>query len=104
MHVTSLMPLIYYYSLTLDCKTIYVGSTTNFNERKRFHTMASLTDPKLVYQTIRQAGGWKAVNMQFLERPLCFDSRHRRAREQFWIETLKPTCNLRKAYAEGIAV
>jgi hypothetical protein len=66
--------------------------------------MASVDDPKLVYQTIRQAGGWKAVSMQFLERPFCFDSEHKRAREQYWLEVLKPTCNLRKAYAGGVAV
>jgi hypothetical protein len=98
------MPLIFYYKLTLNSKTIYVGSTTNFNERQRLHCLASNTDHKLVYQTIREGGGWIAVNMQFLERPYCIDSEHRRAREQFWLEILKPTCNLRKAYAGGVAV
>ena len=98
------MPLIFYYTLTLNSKTIYVGSTTNFNERQRLHGLASSTDPKLVYKTIREGGGWTAVNMQFLERPLCIDSQHRRAREQFWLDTLIPTCNLRKAYAGGVAV
>ena len=98
------MPLVFYYKITLNAETIYVGSTTNFNERERFHTMASVNDPKLVYRTIREGGGWKAVNMQFLERPFCVDSEHRRAREQYWLEVLKPTANSRKAYAGGIAV
>ena len=99
------MSLVFFYKMTLNSKTIYVGSTTNFNERKRLHCLASKTDPKLVYQTIREGGVWIAVNMQFLERPFCIDSEHRRAREQYWLEMCcMPTCNVRKAYAGGVAV
>ena len=98
------MPLVFLYKLTLDNSLLYVGSASNLNERERLHCLASKTDPKPLYKTIRAQGGWPNVRLQILERPFCIDAQHRRAREQYWIEVIKPVCNLVKASVEGVAL
>jgi len=85
-------------------KVLYVGSASNLNERERFHCLASRTDLKPLYKNIRAQGGWSKVRLQILERPFCIDAKHRRAREQYWIEVIKPKCNMVRASVEGIAL
>ena len=98
------MPLVFFYKLTLDNTLLYVGSASNLNERERLHCLASKTDPKPLYKTIRMQGGWPNVRLQILERPFCIDREQIRAREQYWIEVSKPTCNIRNANAGGMAL
>ena len=77
------MPLVFFYKLMLVDKLLYVGSASNLNERERFHCLASRTDLKPLYKTIRAQGGWSKVRLQILERLFCNDAKHRQAREQY---------------------
>ena len=100
------MGLVFFYKFIVDSKVIYVGSTTNFDERKRLHHLASKTDDKLVYKTIRDLGGWANVSMCLIEHAFCVDREHRRAREQYWLNEYRShdLCNRRKAYVGGVAL
>ena len=78
-----------------DC---YVGSTTNFNNRKSQHK-DNCNNPNRggynfkVYQFIRENGGWKNWDMIMVEKYPCNDKLelHKKEREVF--ETLKATLN-----------
>jgi hypothetical protein len=98
------MPLVFFYKITLDAEILYVGSASNLHERERLHCLASKADPKPLYKIIREHGGWPKVRLQVLERPFCIDAKHRRCREQYWLEVIKPPCNLMKASVDGIAL
>ena len=52
----------------------------NFGERKRLHHLASKTEDKLVYKTIRDLGGWAKVSMCLIEHAFCVDREHRSSR------------------------
>ena len=77
---------------------IYVGSTTNFRNRKRGHKEAchnavSKSYNIYVYQFIREHGGWDAWDMVQIEPYNATDKRALHTRERYWIETLKPSLN-----------
>ena len=76
----------------------YVGHTTNFTERKKSHKRAYTYESETyhhlkVYQMIRENGGWDNFKMVFIEKWSCENLREAQAREQHWIDTLKPNMN-----------
>lgn len=82
----------------------YVGSTTDFTNRKRQHKQCcnneNIKDYNLkVYQTIREKGGWNAFEMIPLEEYVdCQNKTQARIREEEWREKLNAKLNMRKAF------
>ena len=84
----------------LNVKEIYIGSTTNFKNRKRSHksdcnNKKSKIYNLRVYQYIRSNGDWDNWSMILFENYNATDQRHLEARERYWIETLNTTLNCR---------
>jgi len=82
----------------LTIKDLYIGSTTNFINRKATHKRNSLNltykDSSFkVYEIIRNNGGWYNWNMIEIEKYPCIDGNEAKARERYWYEELKPTMN-----------
>ena len=76
----------------------YVGHTTNFIKRKHKHKYSCITQTNqhynyLLYQTIRENGGWNNWSMIEIEKYPCNDKNEALARERYWIESLKSTLN-----------
>jgi len=79
----------------------YVGHTTNFTERKKRHRENVNTTSKYnikLYQTIRDNGGWCNFKMVFIEKWPCESLREAGAREQHWMDELKPNMNGMSAF------
>ena len=79
-----------------DC---YVGHTTNFIKRKNQHKYRCNKETDLghnfkVYSVIRNNGDWNNWCMIEIEKFNCNDVNEAKARERFWIETLKSNLNL----------
>lgn len=97
--------IIYQIRCLDDVDFCYVGHTINFRSRKSGHK-ASWNNPNvkdynmLLYQTIRDKGGWEKFEMIPLEEYECDSSIKARIREQEWIEKLKAKLNMQKAYSE----
>lgn len=77
---------------------IYVGHTTNLKNRKSKHKSDCNNDKKKKnntrqYQFIRENGGWDNWSMIVFEVYPCANVDEARARERYWIETLKATLN-----------
>lgn len=78
---------------------IYVGHTTDFINRKRQHkkccnnTNVGAYNYK-VYQIIRENGGWDNWSMIQIEEYCCNNTNEARAKERYWIETLKSNLNV----------
>ena len=82
---------------------IYVGSTTNFANRKYGHKTScnTSTTPNHnlnVYKFIRTNGGWNNWSMLQIENIKCKDKREALIREKYWIEILKPKLNINNPY------
>lgn len=82
----------------LNITDIYVGSTTNFNRRKRQHKYTTHTEGSTnhnlpVYEFIRNNGGWDAWDMILIENYPCKDKHELHARERHYIELLGSTLN-----------
>jgi len=82
---------------------IYVGSTTNFANRKYGHKTScnTSTTPNHnlnVYKFIRTNGGWENWSMLQIENIKCKDKREALIREKYWIEILKPKLNINNPY------
>ena len=82
----------------LENKNIYVGSTTNFRNRKCQHkTNCNNENNKLynyfVYQFIRKNGGWDEWQMIPIEVFPCNDKKELQVKERHHIEILKPKLN-----------
>lgn len=80
----------------IDC---YIGSTTNFTERKYNHKYNCLrekgTDYHLpVYKFMRDNGGWFNWEVIWIENFPCSNDREKRQRERFWLEYYKATLNV----------
>ena len=72
----------------------YVGHTTNFIQRKREHKSCANNNKELnLYTTINANGGWGNFKMIFVEKFKCANRREAEAREQFWMDELKPNMN-----------
>jgi len=89
-------------SLT-DC---YVGSTTNFIQRKQAHKSAcyNVTHNSYnlkVYQVIRDFGGWDSWSMLELEKYPCKDNNEATLRERHWIDLLCSTLNTNNPKAKA---
>ena len=77
---------------------LYIGHTTNWNRRKALHKSSSLNDTRKVYQQIRELGGWENIKMIWIEDYPCNNKREAGAREQHWMDTLKPNMNTHRAF------
>lgn len=77
---------------------IYIGSTTNFRNRKSQHKNCcnNENDKKhnyKIYQFIRENGGFDNWNMIMIEEYNCENKRELEKRERYWIEELKSNLN-----------
>jgi len=82
----------------LNIKDLYVGSTTNFTQRKRSHKDTCNFSHQqnyniYVYKFIRGNGGWDNWDMIEVEKYPCNDRNEKDKRERYWIEELKATLN-----------
>ena len=87
----------------LVCKDLnviefYVGSTTDFINRKRQHKECTTNENskeynQTKYQFIRDHGGWENWEMIEIEKYPCWDGNESKARERYWIETLHANMN-----------
>src|SRR5690349_2254957 len=85
----------------VDIKERYVGSTTNFRQRKNNHkTKCNNENAKqhnyFVYKVIRDQGGWDNWDMVLVENYPCQNILELEARERHWVEELKATLNKRQ--------
>ncbi len=82
----------------LNIKDCYVGSSTNFNQRKSDHKSVC-KNPKNknhnipVYKTIREKGGFDAWDMILIENYPCKSKPELLARERYHIEDLEANLN-----------
>jgi len=72
-----------------DNANIYIGSTTNFRQRKGAHKNCcnNENDKKYNqknYQSIRNNGGWNEWNMIEIEKYPCNDKREAETKEEYW--------------------
>jgi len=89
------------YSIVNNVNKIYVGSTTNFKNRKHKHKCLSLNNKNKdtyeynyeIYQYINNNGGWGNFNMSILERYNCTNKQELHTREAYYINKLKPSLN-----------
>ena len=78
---------------------VYVGHTTNFTQRKGAHKSSCCNENTRdynvkVYKTIRdEIGGWEMVEMIMIEPFPCNSVYEAKARERYWLETLKANLN-----------
>lgn len=78
----------------------YVGSTSNFEKRKQSHKSAynnTDTSSRLVYQTIKNNGGWNSWKMIEIETRLVKNKREAERIEQEYIEKFNADMNMIKA-------
>lgn len=83
---------------------IYIGHTTNFNQRKHNHKTNCCNENSKnhnlnVYKFIRNYGGWNNWSMIQLEEFNCNNSREAAIRERHWIDLLKPNLNCINPFA-----
>ena len=77
----------------LNIKDVYVGSTTNFIQRKSSHRTCSKKSQVKIYVTIRNNGGWDNWEMIEIEKYPCLDSNEATKRERYYYELLNATLN-----------
>jgi hypothetical protein len=87
----------------LNDENIYIGHTTNYNERFYNHRRNTInkedymhTSNYKVYRFIRENGGWDNWRMKIIEEYPCKDELEASARERYWIKELKATLNMRE--------
>ena len=83
----------------IDIKDIYVGSTTNFRQRKARHKCNCINEnvPRYnlnLYKCIRNNGDWDNWNMSVIEEYKCDNKLELHKRERYYIETLHATLNM----------
>lgn len=80
----------------LNINYVYVGHTTSFSNRKREHkSRCNNNYTFLVYNSIRENGGWDNWDMIEIEKYPCNDSNEARCRERYWYEILGANINSR---------
>jgi len=95
-----------------DDLNIYIGSTTNFKNRKYQHKNTCNNENYNsynlnVYQFIRNNGGWNEWKMIAIEEYPCDSKKELETRERYHIDLLRPTLNkyiptrTQKEYAEN---
>jgi hypothetical protein len=87
-----------------NIKDVYIGHTTNFTQRKSAHKSGCYNEAgvqynKLLYECIRDNGGWDNWSMIQIEQVECKNKREADAIEHKWIEGLAPSLNINKPYA-----
>ena len=78
----------------------YVGSTSNFEKRKQSHKVAYSSPDKssrLVYQTIKNNGGWDSWKMIEIDTKIVKNKREAERIEQEYIEKYNSDMNMIKA-------
>jgi hypothetical protein len=84
----------------LNVKDLYVGSTTNFIQRKQKHKNTCNYEKNKysynykVYKIIRDNGNWDNWSMLEIEKYPCNDKNEARTRERYWFEQLQSTMNV----------
>ena len=81
---------------------VYVGSTTNFTNRKRHHKCGCLNEKSKkhnlkVYQMIRENGGWENWNMIKICDYPCNNKREAELKEDEYMTELKASMNSHRA-------
>ena len=81
-----------------EIKDTYIGSTTNFKQRKNSHKSACYNKKNKsynfnVYQFIRENGGWSNWSMIQIEPYPCANKRELDTRERYWLEQLEANLN-----------
>src|SRR4051812_88790 len=76
----------------------YIGSTTNFIQRKRQYKSDALNEAcarynNKLYKCIRENGGWINWTMTMIEDVPCTSKRELEKRERYHFEQLKPSLN-----------
>jgi len=84
-----------------DDNNIYVGSTSNFKNRKYQHKGSCINEKDKnynfsVYQYIRANGGWDNFVMIPIEQYPCNSKNELIIRERYYIDLLRPTFNIVK--------
>jgi len=87
----------------LNINDLYIGSTTDFYNRKSNHKSKcnSENDKNYnsnIYKCIRANGGWNNWTMSEIEKFPCKDSLEARSRERYWCEQFHATLNSNKPY------
>lgn len=82
----------------LENENIYIGSTTNFRTRKNNHKKCCNNENceeynRLVYQFIRNNGGWSEWKMIPIEKYPCNGKEELKIRERYYIEFFKSKLN-----------
>ena len=82
---------------------LYVGSTTNFTQRKNKHKSSCYNDNShkynyKLYQTIRDNGGWDAFNMVILKPFPCQNFNEARTEEDKVMREMMSSLNMKRAY------
>ena len=77
----------------LNIKDCYVGSTTNFIQRKSSHRACCKKSQVKIYVTIRDNEGWDNWEMIEIEKYPCLDSNEATKRERYYYELLNATLN-----------
>jgi hypothetical protein len=82
----------------MNCKDIYVGSTTDFTRRKNEHkrkcnNIAGNSYNLKLYENIRENGNWENWTMIEIEKYPCNDGNESRARERYYLEILNASLN-----------
>ena len=79
-----------------NVKDIYVGHTTDFDNRKHVHKVDSRKKLKLkLYQVINANGGWENWRMVLIEKYQCNDKLEAGEREYYWFKKLNANLNSR---------
>lgn len=91
------------YSNVLGINEIYVGSTTRFYSRCDLHKSDcnNINSPRYdfkLYNYIRSNGGFINFIIEELEKYNCDNKLQLNIKEEYYINLLKPTLNIRKAY------
>jgi len=82
----------------LNIKELYVGSTTNFRNRKASHKSRCNNEQNKcfnfkIYKIIRENGGWENWSMFEIEKFPCKDGNESVNRERYWFEELHSRLN-----------
>jgi hypothetical protein len=86
------------YKITIEDYT-YIGSTKDFNQRKKTHKSTCKTNKLMLYQFIRQNGGWDKCEMTPIEEYECEGQIQARIREEYWRREYNAVLNTIKAYS-----
>jgi group I intron endonuclease len=76
-----------------NVKDCYVGSTKDFNKRIIKHKSICKKSDRLLYNFIRNNGGFNNFNIEIIETLICENKNEALTRERFWIEELKSNLN-----------